>query len=158
MNSRHSRVPLDPIKNSIAIAGLFITGLSLFRRRNRHHEHHVRERERTDKRDWDTQSAGCAAAHDFAAISHRIDCALSPGRIYRTRVCLRDVFRHRKSFPSFPIHFSAGLVIVSMIVSVMTGLVLRVRAGVDGFPPRSGDSAEIRIRSTCCSLRSSKWR
>jgi len=32
------------------------------------------------------------------------------------------------AFPSFPIHFSFGLVITSMIVSVMTGL-------VSGFAP-----------------------
>ena len=33
---------LDPVKNSIAIAGLFYYWLVTFCRRNRHHEHHVR--------------------------------------------------------------------------------------------------------------------
>jgi putative ABC transport system permease protein len=33
-----------------------------------------------------------------------------------------------KAFPSFPIHFSLGLVLASMIVSVMTGL-------ISGFAP-----------------------
>jgi putative ABC transport system permease protein len=33
-----------------------------------------------------------------------------------------------KAFPSFPIHFSFGLVLASMIVSVMTGL-------ISGFAP-----------------------
>jgi putative ABC transport system permease protein len=32
------------------------------------------------------------------------------------------------AFPSFPVHFSSGLVLVSMIVSVLTGL-------VSGFAP-----------------------
>ena len=37
-------------------------------------------------------------------------------------------FSIAKAFPSFPMHFSMGLVLVSMLVSVMTGL-------ISGFAP-----------------------
>ena len=50
------------------------------------------------------------------------------GGLIGLTVCLRDVFRDRQALPSFPIQFSLGLVLVSMLVSVLTGL-------VSGFAP-----------------------
>src|SRR5690349_22357164 len=114
---------LDPIKNSIAIAGLFITGLSLF--------------------------VGAIGIMNitFVSVKERTKeigtrKALGPRRrtillqflIESTSLCLLGgligltfaylmCFGIAKTFPSFPIHFSVGLVIASMIVSIMTGLV-----------------------------------
>ncbi len=51
---------LDPIKNSIAIAGLFITGTVPVRRRHWDHEHHLCQRERAHQRNWNAQSARCS--------------------------------------------------------------------------------------------------
>ncbi len=82
---------LDPVKNSIAIAGIVHHRPFAFRRRDRHHEYHIRQRERTNEGNRDTQSTRRAPAHDPAAVPDRIDCALSPRWIYRSRVCLRDV-------------------------------------------------------------------
>ncbi len=98
---------LDPVKNSIAIAGLFITGLSLF--------------------------VGAIGIMNIKALGARRRTILLQFLIESTALCLLGgfiglVFAYLmcfgigKAFPSFPIHFSLGLVLVSMIVSIMTGL------------------------------------
>src|SRR5438874_923766 len=119
---------LDPVKNTIAFAGLFITGLSLF--------------------------VGAIGIMNitFVSVKERTKeigtrKALGAGRrtillqflIESTAICLVGGFIGLSfafllcsgiggAFPSFPIHFSVGLVLMSMIVSVMTGL-------ISGFAP-----------------------
>ena len=68
---------LDPVKNTIAIAGSIHHRPLAFRRRDRNHEHHVCERERADQGNRNTQGARRAPADDSAAIPDRIDRALS---------------------------------------------------------------------------------
>src|SRR6266446_3800686 len=119
---------LDPIKNSIAIAGLFITGLSLFVGAiGIMNITFVSVKERT--REIGTRKA----------LGARRRTILLQFLIESTSLCLLGgfiglcaaylmCFGIGKAFPSFPIHFSIGLVLASMIVSVMTGL-------VSGFAP-----------------------
>src|SRR5207302_7057269 len=74
-------------------------GSFAFRRRNRDHEHHFREREGADERNWNTQSARRASAHDSAPVPDRIDRSLFARRIYRTGGRLFHVLRNRQGFP-----------------------------------------------------------
>ena len=113
---------LDPIKNSIAIAGLFVTGLSLFVGAiGIMNITFVSVKERT--REIGTRKA----------LGARRRTILLQFLIESTALCLLGGFIGLafaylmcsgigKAFPSFPIHFSLGLVIVSMIVSILTGL------------------------------------
>jgi putative ABC transport system permease protein len=119
---------LDPIKNSIAIAGLFITGLSLFvgaigimnitfvSVKERTKEIGTRKalgaRRRTILLQFLIESTALCLLGGFIGLSFAYMMCLGIG----------------KAFPSFPINFSVGLVIASVIVSVMTGL-------VSGFAP-----------------------
>ncbi len=82
---------LDPIKNSIAIAGLFITGLSLF-----------------------------VGAIGIMNITFAL-CLL--GGFIGLTLAFLMCFLIGVGFPSFPVHFSTDLVVVSMMVSVLTGLI-----------------------------------
>jgi putative ABC transport system permease protein len=119
---------LDPIKNSIAIAGLFITGLSLFVGAiGIMNITFVSVKERT--KEIGTRKA----------LGARRRTILLQFLIESTAVCLLGgfigltfayvmCFGIGKAFPSFPIHFSFRLVLASMIVSVMTGL-------ISGFAP-----------------------
>ncbi|HEY2614092.1 MAG TPA: ABC transporter permease [Chthoniobacterales bacterium] len=119
---------LDPIKNSIAVAGLFITGLSLFVGAiGIMNITFVSVKERT--KEIGTRKA----------LGARRRTILLQFLIESTTICLLGgfiglsfayflCFGISKAFPSFPIHFSFGLVLVSMFVSVMTGL-------VSGFAP-----------------------
>src|SRR6266536_1577424 len=102
---------LDPIKNSIAIAGLFITGLSLF----------VGE--------IGTRKALGARRRTILLqflIESTALCLL--GGIIGLTFAFLMCFLVGVAFPSFPIHFSSELVLVSMLVSVLTGL-------ISGFAP-----------------------
>lgn len=119
---------LDPIKNSIALAGLFITGLSLFVGAiGIMNITFVSVKERT--KEIGTRKA----------LGARRRTILLQFLIEATTICLLGgviglgfaylmCFSIAKAFPSFPMHFSLGLVIVSMLVSVVTGL-------VSGFAP-----------------------
>jgi len=113
---------LDPIKNSIAIAGLFITGLSLFVGAiGIMNITFVSVKERT--REIGTRKA----------LGARRRTILLQFLIESTSLCLLGGFIGlgmayvmctgiSKAFPSFPIQFSLGLVVVSMAVSILTGL------------------------------------
>ena len=119
---------LDPVKNSIAIAGLFITGLSLFvgaigimnitfvSVKERTKEIGTRKalgaRRRTILLQFLIESTALCLAGGFIGLAFAYLICFSIGR----------------ALPSFPIQFSLGLVIMSMMVSVMTGL-------ISGFAP-----------------------
>ncbi|MEP6604354.1 MAG: ABC transporter permease, partial [Spartobacteria bacterium] len=119
---------LDPIKNSIAVAGLFITGLSLFVGAiGIMNITFVSVKERT--KEIGTRKA----------LGARRRTILLQFLIESTALCLLGgfiglSFAYVMCFliglaaPTFPIHFSLSLVITSMIVSIMTGL-------VSGFAP-----------------------
>jgi putative ABC transport system permease protein len=119
---------LDPIKNSIAVAGLFITGLSLFVGAiGIMNITFVSVKERT--KEIGTRKALGARRRTILLqflIESTALCLL--GGFIGLTVAYVMCFGIGKAFPSFPINFSAGLVIASMIVSVMTGL-------VSGFAP-----------------------
>ena len=119
---------LDPVKNSIAIAGLFITGLSLFVGAiGIMNITFVSVKERT--KEIGTRKA----------LGARRRTILLQFLIESTALCLVGgiiglVFAYVMCFgiglamPSFPIQFSVDLVVVSMLVSVLTGL-------ISGFAP-----------------------
>jgi ABC-type antimicrobial peptide transport system, permease component len=119
---------LDPVKNSIAIAGLFITGLSLFVGAiGIMNITFVSVKERT--KEIGTRKA----------LGARRRTILLQFLIESTALCLLGGFiglsvaylmcrSIAAALPDFPIHFSVGLVITSMIVSVLTGL-------ASGFAP-----------------------
>jgi len=111
---------LDPIKNSIAIAGLFITGLSLFVGAiGIMNITFVSVKERT--KEIGTRKA-------LGARRRTILLQFLIGGFIGLSVAYVMCFLIAKAAPSFPVQFSVGLVLVSMFVSVMTGL-------VSGFAP-----------------------
>ena len=119
---------LDPVKNTIAIAGLFITGLSLFVGAiGIMNITFVSVKERT--KEIGTRKALGARRRTILLqflIESTALCLLGGfiGLIIAYFMC----FGIGKAFPSFPIEFSFGLVLASMIVSVLTGL-------ISGFAP-----------------------
>ena len=119
---------LDPVKNTIAIAGLFITGLSLFVGAiGIMNITFVSVKERT--KEIGTRKALGARRRTILLqflIESTALCLLGGfiGLIIAYFMC----FGIGKAFPSFPIQFSFGLVLASMIVSVLTGL-------ISGFAP-----------------------
>ncbi len=119
---------LDPVKNSIAVAGLFITGLSLFVGAiGIMNITFVSVKERT--KEIGTRKA-LGARRQTILLQFLIEstalCLVGGfiGLFFAYLLCLSIA----SAFPSFPIHFSLGLVLISMFVSVMTGL-------VSGFAP-----------------------
>jgi len=119
---------LDPVKNTIAIAGLFITGLSLFVGAiGIMNITFVSVKERT--KEIGTRKALGARRRTILLqflIESTALCLLGGfiGLAFAYLLC----FGIGKAFPSFPISFSLGLVVFSMAVSVLTGL-------VSGFAP-----------------------
>jgi putative ABC transport system permease protein len=119
---------LGPVKDSIAIAGLFITGLALFVGAiGIMNITFVSVKERT--KEIGTRKA----------LGARRRTILLQFLIESTALCLLGGFIGLtlayficsgigKAFPDFPIHFSIGLVMASVMVSVLTGL-------VSGFAP-----------------------
>src|SRR2546423_8402770 len=113
---------LDPVKNSIAVAGLFITGLSLFVGAiGIMNITFVSVKERT--KEIGTRKA----------LGARRRTILLQFLIESTALCLLGGFIGLgvayvmctgigQAFPSFPIEFSLALVLVSMAVSILTGL------------------------------------
>lgn len=114
---------LDPIKNSIALAGLFITGLSLFVGAiGIMNITFVSVKERT--KEIGTRKALGARRRTILLqflIEATTICLL--GGFIGLVVAYLMCFSIAAAFPSFPMHFSLGLVVVSMLVSVLTGLV-----------------------------------
>ena len=119
---------LDPVKNSIAIAGLFITGLSLFVGAiGIMNITFVSVKERT--KEIGTRKALGARRRTILLqflIESTALCMLGGliGLAFAYVLCLGI----GRAFPSFPIDLSVSLVIISMAVSVLTGL-------VSGFAP-----------------------
>jgi putative ABC transport system permease protein len=116
------KTTLDPIKNSIAIAGLFVTGLSLFVGAiGIMNITFVSVKERT--KEIGTRKALGARRRTILLqflIESTALCLLGGviGLAFAYLMCLAI----GAGFPSFPIRFSFNLVLVSMIVSIMTGL------------------------------------
>jgi len=113
---------LDPIKNSIAIAGLFITGLALFVGAiGIMNITFVSVKERT--KEIGTRKA-LGARRPTILLQFLIEstalCLL--GGVIGLGVAFLICFGIGAAFPSFPVHFSSGLVMVSMFVSIATGL------------------------------------
>jgi putative ABC transport system permease protein len=119
---------LDPVKNTIAVAGLFITGLSLFVGAiGIMNITFVSVKERT--KEIGTRKALGARRRTILLqflIESTALCLL--GGFIGLVVAYLMCFGIGAAFPSFPIQFSFGLVVASMIVSVLTGL-------VSGFAP-----------------------
>src|SRR4051812_48790664 len=119
---------LDPVKNSIAIAGLFITGLSLFVGAiGIMNITFVSVKERT--KEIGTRKALGARRRTILLqflIESTALCILGGviGLAFAYMLC----FGIEQAFPSFPIDFSITLVVISMFVSVFTGL-------ISGFAP-----------------------
>ena len=114
---------LDAVKTTIAIAGLFITGLSLFVGAiGIMNITFVSVKERT--KEIGTRKALGARRRTILLqflIESTALCLVGGliGLAFAYLLC----FGMAAAFPSFPIRFSFGLVIASMIVSVLTGLV-----------------------------------
>ena len=119
---------LDPVKNSIAVAGLFITGLSLFVGAiGIMNITFVSVKERT--KEIGTRKALGARRRTILLqflIESTALCLL--GGLIGLSLAYLMCFGIGKAFPSFPIHFSLGLVFTSVAVSVITGL-------ASGFAP-----------------------
>jgi putative ABC transport system permease protein len=113
---------LDPIKNSIAIAGLFITGLSLFVGAiGIMNITFVSVKERT-KEIGTRKALGARRATILLQFLIESTALCLLGGFIGLSVAYLMCFGIGKAFPSFPIHFSFGLVLASMTVSMLTGL------------------------------------
>jgi putative ABC transport system permease protein len=116
------RSTIDPIKSGIAVAGLFVTGLALFVGAiGIMNITYVSVKERT--REIGTRKAVGARRRTILLqflIESTALCLL--GGVIGLTIAYFLCAGIAKAFPDFPIHFSIGLVIASMIVSVMTGL------------------------------------
>jgi putative ABC transport system permease protein len=119
---------LDPVKNSIALAGLFITGLSLFVGAiGIMNITFVSVKERT--KEIGTRKALGARRRTILLqflIESTSICVVGGliGLTFAYAMC----FGIATAFPAFPVQFSFGLVFIGMFVSVFTGL-------ISGFAP-----------------------
>ena len=119
---------LDPVKNSIAIAGLFITGLSLFVGAiGIMNITFVSVKERT-KEIGTRKALGARRRTILLQFLIESTALCLAGGLVGLAVAYMMVFAIGKAVPSFPVEFSMGLVITSMLVSILTGL-------VSGFAP-----------------------
>jgi putative ABC transport system permease protein len=119
---------LDPVKNSIALAGLFITGLSLFVGAiGIMNITFVSVKERT--KEIGTRKA-LGARRRTILLQFLIEstslCIL--GGLIGLTLAYAMCFAIATAFPSFPVQFSFGLVLIGIFVSVFTGL-------ISGFAP-----------------------
>jgi len=119
---------LDPVKNSIAIAGLFITGLSLFVGAiGIMNITFVSVKERT-KEIGTRKALGARRRTILLQFLIESTALCIVGGLIGLTFAYAMCFGIAKAFPSFPVEFSFGLVLVGMFVSVMTGL-------ISGFAP-----------------------
>ncbi len=119
---------LEPVKNSIAIAGLFITGLSLFVGAiGIMNITFVSVKERT-KEIGTRKALGARRRTILLQFLIESTALCIVGGLIGLTLAYVLCFGLSAAFPSFPIRFSFGLVLMSMFVSVMTGL-------VSGFAP-----------------------
>ena len=149
---------LDPVKNSIAIAGLFITGLSLFVGAiGIMNITFVSVKERT--KEIGTRKALGARRRTILLqflIESTALCLLGGfiGLAFAYLMC----FGIGKAFPSFPIQFLGRPGARQHDRFSLDRFVLGIRAGLDGLASRSGDSAPLRVKSQCYFAKSSGWR
>jgi putative ABC transport system permease protein len=122
------RQTLDPIKAGIAMAGLFVTGLALFVGAiGIMNITYVSVKERT--REIGTRKAVGARRRTILLqfLIEAVSICLLGGVIGLTLSWLLSV-SVAAAFPSFPISFSMGLVMVGLVVSTLTGV-------LSGFAP-----------------------
>ena len=127
------KAQLDPIKRVIALAGLFITGLSLFVGAiGIMNITFVSVKERT--KEIGTRKA-LGARRRTILLQFLIEAVsiCLVGGVVGLLVTFAVCQGIRSAMPSFPIVFSAGLVLISMGVSIATGI-------VSGFAPALGAS------------------
>jgi putative ABC transport system permease protein len=114
---------LDGVKATIAIAGLFITGLSLFVGAiGIMNITFVSVKERT-KEIGTRKALGARRRTILLQFLIESTALCMVGGLIGLAFAYLMCFGMAAAFPSFPISFSFGLVIASMIVSIMTGLV-----------------------------------
>jgi putative ABC transport system permease protein len=127
------KATLDPIKSGIAFAGLFVTGLSLFVGAiGIMNITFVSVRERT-KEIGTRKALGARRATillQFLIEAVSICCV---GGVFGLLLTVGISFMLKAAMPSFPLEFSAGLIVISIVVSVATGV-------VSGFVPALGAS------------------
>jgi putative ABC transport system permease protein len=122
------RTTIEPVKSGIAIAGLFVTGLALFVGAiGIMNITYVSVKERT--REIGTRKAVGARRRTILLqfLVEAVSICLIGGAAGLALAFLMTT-GVAAAFPSFPMQFSAGLVIVGMIVSTFTGI-------VSGFAP-----------------------
>ncbi len=127
------KAQLDPIKRVIAIAGLFITGLALFVGAiGIMNITFVSVKERT--KEIGTRKA-LGARRRTILLQFLIEAVsiCLVGGVVGLGITFGVCQGIRSAMPAFPIVFSAGLVLVSMVVSIVTGI-------VSGFAPALGAS------------------
>jgi putative ABC transport system permease protein len=114
---------LDTVKATIAIGGLFITGLSLFVGAiGIMNITFVSVKERT-KEIGTRKALGARRRTILLQFLIESTALCLVGGFIGLALAFLMCFGMAKAFPSFPISFSLGLVIASMIVSVLTGLI-----------------------------------
>ncbi|MEP6808784.1 MAG: ABC transporter permease [Chthoniobacterales bacterium] len=119
---------LDPVKNSIAIAGLFITGLSLFVGAiGIMNITFVSVKERT-KEIGTRKALGARRRTILLQFLIESTALCLAGGLVGLMFAYAMCFGIGKAVPSFPIQFSLSLVVISMLVSILTGL-------ISGFAP-----------------------
>lgn len=124
---------LDPIKSGIAMAGLFITGLSLFVGAiGIMNITFVSVKERT--KEIGTRKALGARRRTILLqfLIEAVSICLIGGLVGLT-LAFGLTFLIQSAMPSLPVDFSVSLVVVSMAVSIVTGI-------VSGFAPAMGAS------------------
>ena len=114
-----------------------------FRRGNRDHEHHLREREGTDERNRHTQSARGASTDDLASILDRIDRALSTRRIDRANRRISDVLVNRRRVSVVPCSFFDGPSHHEHDRFGPDRFGFRLCPGLVGLAPRSGNGTQV---------------
>jgi putative ABC transport system permease protein len=127
------KAQLDPVKNGIAMAGLFITGLSLFVGAiGIMNITFVSVKERT--KEIGTRKALGARRRSILLqfLIEAVSICLIGGAVGMV-ISFMLFLGVRQAAPNFPVEFSADLVLISMLVSVATGV-------ISGFAPAWGAS------------------